>query len=97
MEILSMNISSTLSGMNAAQNLLQASAQNIANVTRQDAAQVPGAQVAGARTSSALRPASPSLETSMVQQLQAKNDFLANLKVFKTNNEMLGNLFDISA
>jgi flagellar basal body rod protein FlgC len=33
----------------------------------------------------------------MVQQLQAKNAFLANLSVFKTSNAVLGTLLNISA
>jgi len=36
-----------------------------------------------------------SLETELVGQLSAKNAFLANLSVFRTNNEMMGSLLDI--
>ncbi len=86
-----MNISSSLSGMNAAQNLLQSSAQNIANLSTP----VPQAQNTAPVTRAT--PVAANLETSMVQQLQAKNSFLTNLSVFKTNNEMLGTLLNISA
>ena len=38
-----------------------------------------------------------SLEDDVVAQLQAKNSFLANLNVFKTNDSMLGSLLNIRA
>jgi len=76
--------------MNAAQSLLQTSAQNIANRSITDLA--PQNVVQSAMTQS-----EATLATDMVQQLQAKNSFLTNLSVFKTNNEMLGTLLDISA
>jgi len=38
-----------------------------------------------------------SLETDVVTQLQAKNAFLANLAVFKTQDRMAGTLMDLQA
>jgi hypothetical protein len=39
----------------------------------------------------------PALEADLVNQLQAKNAFLANLAVFKTGNAMAGALLDTKA
>ena len=93
----------SLSGMNAAQTRLQASAHNIANLntdgfTRQEVAQssTNGGGTFTTISSSTSGPGN-SLETDMVQQLQAKNDFLANLSVFKASNAMIGSLIDITA
>lgn len=100
-----MNVVSSisLSGMNAAQTRLQVSAHNIANLntqgfTRQEVTQSTadgGGTLATVRSSA--NGAGNSLETDMVQQLGAKNTYLANLSVFKANNAMLGTLLDISA
>lgn len=99
-----MNITSSvsLSGMNAAQTRLQVSAHNIANLntqnfTRQEVIQ--SSATAGGTLAAISRADSPgnSLETDMVQQLQAKNIYLANLSVFKTSNAMIGTLLDTSA
>lgn len=89
--------------MNAAQTRLQASAHNIANLetpafNRQEVAQ--NNQVGGgtyATVSNSTGGNGAALETDMVQQLQAKNSFLANLSVFKTSNAVLGTLLDIAA
>jgi flagellar basal body rod protein FlgG len=98
-----MNVTSSisLSGMNAAQTRLQASAHNIANLetpgfSRQEVSQ---STIAGGGTSVSVSNSagSANLETDMVQQLQAKNSFLANLSVFKTHNAVLGTLLNISA
>lgn len=100
-----MNVSSavSLSGMNAAQNRLQVSAHNIANLqtqgfNRQEVAQ---STTAGGGTSTTVSQntngTGTELETDVVSQLQAKNAFLANLSVFKTRNETLGTLLDIKA
>lgn len=93
----------SLSGMNAAQTRLQASAHNIANLntdgfTRQEVVQstMNGGGTLAKVSPSANGPGS-SLETDMVQQLQAKNDFLSNLAVFKASNAMIGSLIDIRA
>lgn len=91
-----------LSGMNAAQTSLNASAHNIANVNtpgfrRQTVTQT---ELSGGAVSTTLANASlegSSLETDMVAQLQAKNAFLANLAVFKTSNAMAGALLDKKA
>ena len=97
-----MNITSiSLSGMNAAQTRLQVSAHNIANLntdgfTRQEVLQSPttgGGTLATVSTSGQ----GSDLTTDMVQQLQAKNAFYANLSVFKSSNEMIGNLLDTTA
>ena len=88
-----------LSGMNAAQVALNASAHNVANlgtegfhrqqVVQQEApgggvnTQIKRAQAAG-----------ESLQEDVVAQLQAKNAFLANLKVFETSSKMAGTLLD---
>ena len=88
--------------MNAAQALLDASANNIANLDtpgyrRQQLAQ--SAQAGGGVSTSVTRASSagPSLETDVVSQLQAKNAFLANLAVFKTGNKLSGALLDKTA
>lgn len=98
---MNVNSSISLSGMNAAQVRLQVSAHNIANLetqgfNRQEVAQ--STQMAGGTYATVSAGSSgAALETDMVQQLQAKNSFLANLSVFKTNNAVLGTLLDISA
>ena len=91
-----------LSGMNAAQTQLNASAHNVANLPtegfhRQEV--VASEQPSGGVVTSIQRSASAgaALETDMVNQLQAKNAFLANLAVFKTSNQMAGALLDKTA
>lgn len=94
------SISSTaLSGMNAAQVLLDASANNIANLDtsgyrRREVVQ--SAQAGGGVSTSVTKSSveGPSLVADVVSQLQAKNAFLANLAVFKTSNKMTGALLD---
>lgn len=91
-----------LSGMHAAQTQLRASAHNVANLntegfTRQQVtlrAQVGGGVSAG--LTSAAQPG-PALESDVVAQLQAKNAFLANLAVFKTQDKMAGALLNLTA
>jgi len=100
-----MNVVSSisLSGMNAAQTRLQVSAHNIANLNTQDFTrqEVTQSTATGGGTLATVRSSANgtgnSLETDMVQQLEAKNTYLANLSVFKANNAMLGTLLDISA
>lgn len=89
----------SLSGMNAAQTHLQASAHNIANLAtdgfrRQQA--TPASMPSGGVSVSLAPAAEPgsSLETDMVGLLEAKNAFLANLAVFKTSDRMVGSLLD---
>lgn len=91
-----------LSGMNAAQVTLSASAHNIANMNtpgfrRQEVLQT--AQAEGGVSTSLTTAAAdgPSLVTDVVAQLQAKNSFLANLAVFKTGDRMAGTLLDKTA
>jgi flagellar hook protein FlgE len=89
----------SLSGMNAAQTALGVSAHNIANANtagfrRQQVSQTaaPGGGVATTWTQAS--EAGAALETDMVDQLVAKNAFLANLAVFRASNKMLGALVD---
>ncbi len=92
----------SLSGMNAAQTQLNAAAHNLANLgtegfSRQEVtltAQPQGGVAANVSTAS--QPG-VSLETDVVAQLQAKNAFLANLAVFKTQDKMAGALLSINA
>lgn len=88
-----------LSGMNAAQTSLNASAHNVANLAtdgfkRQEAVQT---EQAGGGVNTTVRQADVAgnaLETDVVTQLQAKHSFIANLAVFKTSNQMAGALLD---
>ncbi len=84
----------SLGGMNAAMNALDSSAWRIARQSGQTpteaAATIPTANVA---TAAAL----PTLEDDVVSQLQAKNAFLFNLRVFQTGDEMLGALINVNA
>ena len=91
-----------LSGMNAAQATLNSSAHNVANANttgfrRQEVRQE--AQTGGGVASSltTARQTGASLESDVVAQLQAKNSFLANLSVFKTNDAMMGALLNKTA
>jgi flagellar hook protein FlgE len=97
------SISSTAaSGMNTAQTRLNASAHNVANLgteafRRQEVVQT---EQAGGGVSPAIRRAATegaALEQDLVDQLQAKNSFLANLAVFKTSDKMAGALLDHKA
>jgi flagellar basal body rod protein FlgC len=91
-----------LSGMTAAMNSLQATAQNIANLN------VPGAQQQGVSQSTQAQGGTTAnivtttntnanVATDLVQQFQAKNSFLANLSVFQTSNEVMGTLLNTVA
>ena len=92
----------SLSGMQAAQTAVSASAHNIANLStagfhREHVAQSTAA--AGGVTTS-LQQASQAghaLEADVVDQLMAKNQFLANLAVFKAGDQMMGSLLDATA
>jgi flagellar hook protein FlgE len=89
----------SLSGMNAAQTALGASAHNIANggtagFRRQLVTQ---ATAPNGGVTTALAQASEvgsALESDIVGQLVAKNAFLANLTVFRTSNKMLGSFLN---
>lgn len=89
----------SLSGMKAAQTSLDASAHNLANLQtegfrRQRVMQ--STQADGGLTTSLSRSseAGNAIETDLVGQLVAKNQFLANLAVFKTGDQMMGSLLD---
>lgn len=91
-----------LSGMRAAQTRLDASAHNVANLQtegfhRQEVAQLEQAEGGTTTRISRAAAAQSALETDLVDQLEAKNAFLANLAVFRTSNKMLGALFDEKA
>lgn len=92
-----------VSGMQAAGVRLQASAHNVANLQtegfhRQEvqAREVPDAGGVAARVERSPR-TGPALESDVVEQLSAKNAFLANLQVFRTHDRMLGSLLDAKA
>lgn len=99
-----MNLGVSLSGINTAQTRLDVAANNIANLstdnfTRKEVVQADlpagGARVAEVR--SAAQPGS-NLEADMVEQLQARNTYMTNLSVFKSNNDLLmGTIIDINA
>lgn len=100
--ILNSTSSIALSGMQAAQTQLRASAHNVANLAtdgfrRQEVTQTPqpgGGVTIEVKRSDAARSA---LEQDVVTQLQAKNAFIANLAVFKAGNAMTGAWLDVDA
>ncbi len=88
--------------MNAAQTQLRASAHNVANLgtdgfhrLQVELSPQQGGGVATNTTRAAL--AQPALERDLVDQLQARNAYLANLAVFKTSNSLTGALLDVFA
>ncbi len=88
-----------VSGMSAAQLRLQASAHNIANLStdgfRRQQVQLSSNPLGGVRTSVAqVQRLGSSLEADVVAQLQAKNDFMASLAVFRASDRMTGSLLD---
>ena len=102
MNITSATSSIAYSGLQAAQTRLQASAHNVANSQTEGFRPLQVAQntQSGGGVSTQLeRSSQPSagLEGDVVAQLQAKNAFLANLSVFKTNHAMLGTLLNAQA
>lgn len=91
-----------LSGMNAAQTQLQASAHNIANMNtagfrRQEVTQTAQAQGGVNAAVATTEVAGSAPLTDVVTQLQAKHAFIANLAVFKTQDKLAGALLDQSA
>lgn len=87
--------------MNAAQTALNASAHNIANLSatafrreQVTLASTPGGGVRASPTH-ASEPGH-ALETDIVGQLVARNGFLANLAVFRTSDQMMGSLLDMT-
>ena len=88
-----------LSGLNAAQLRMDASAHNIANQStenfrRQEVVQE--SEATGGVKTSVRRSAVPgeALAQDMVEQISARYAFVANLKVIKTEKEMLGKLLN---
>lgn len=89
-----MSLSSiSLGGMNAAMNALDSSAWRIAR----QAAQSPAQAATSAPATSPNTASEPTLEDNVVSQLQAKNAFLVNLRVFQASDEMLGALVNVKA
>ncbi len=98
------NANTSLSGMNVAQTRLDVAANNVANIgadgyARKEVLQANlpegGTKVAGIRSSGQ---AGSNLEADMVEQLKARNTYMTNLSVFKSNNDMLmGTIIDINA
>lgn len=91
-----------LSGMQAAQTRLDASASNVANAQtegyrRREVQQT--AQPEGGTQTSVRRASQEgaALETDLVEQLQAKSSFMASLAVFKTSDRMAGALLNEKA
>ena len=91
------SVSSTaLSGMQAAQTQLNATAHNVANLNTEKFPRkevVNKERAASTGVPAQVRKASQEgaePETDMVAQLQAKNAFLMNLSVFKSNDKMAG-------
>ena len=90
-----------LSGMNAAQTQLGVAANNLANsqtpAYSAETATLQSQAGGGVNASVGSTSTTPSMETDVVQQLQAKNAFLANLAVFKTSNQLAGALLNVQA
>lgn len=99
-----MNVSTALSGMNVAQTRLDVAANNIANLNTDNFARkevvqadLPQGGAAVTDVKAAVQSGS-NLEADMVALLQARNTYMANLSVFKSNNDMLmGMIIDIKA
>lgn len=95
--------SASVSGMNAAQVRLSVSANNVANAQtngyqRQEVVQSTAPD--GGTITNVIKtpqPNNPALEKDMVEQLSAKNQFLANLQMFKAQERALGKLLDATA
>lgn len=91
-----------VSGLQAAQTRLQVSAHNIANSQTEGFQRLQveqSSQAGGGVGTQATRSSQPSagLEADVVAQLQARNAFLANLSVFKTQDAVLGTLLNAQA
>jgi flagellar hook protein FlgE len=91
-----------LSGMNAAQFDLQASAQNLANLStagyRRQLVSSAASSDGGVSVASASAPGpGNALATDVLGLSQAKNDFAANLAVFRAGDQMLGTLIDLNS
>ena len=102
MNITASTSSIAISGLQAAQTRLQVSAHNVANSQTEgyQSLQVEQSTQSGGGTATQVtRSSQPSagLEGDVVAQLQAKNAFLANLSVFKTQDAVLGTLLNTQA
>ena len=91
------------SGMQAAQLRLQSSAHNVANLQtegfhRQEVHQQARADRSGVDAHLARAPrAGAALEADVVDQLAAKNAFVASAVVFRTADRLAGTLLDLRA
>lgn len=90
------------SGLQAAQARLSASAHNVANGQtegfKRETVQVSADSDGGVKVSiSQAAQAGVNLEQDVVNQMAAKQDFVANLKVMKTADQMMGSLLDVRA
>ena len=91
-----------LSGMHAAQFDLQASAQNLANLGesgyRRQLVEAATSGDGGVTTASASAPEpGNALATDVLGLSQAKDDYAANLAVFRAGDQMLGALIDLNS
>ena len=99
-----MNSVSTIaaSGMQAAQQRLQATGHNLANLQtagfRRQTVETQTSPAGGVTTSvrTADQPGED-IATDLVGLMTAKHEFVANLQVFKTEDRMLGSLLDSKA
>lgn len=88
-----------LSGMQAAQAALDVAGHNIANLAtpgfRRQLTSTDGAATGGVTTRlDQAAHAGTALDTDLVDQLVAKNQFLANLAVFRASDQLMGTLLD---
>ena len=91
-----------LSGMQAAQAAMNASAHNVANLQTPEfrRKEVLQTERPGGGVDAEIRRVDEegaALETDLVAQLQAKNAFLANLAVFRTADRLAGAVLDTYA
>ncbi len=92
-----------LSGMQSAQSRLAVSAHNVANTLTQDFHPQRSEQVslssggAQARVRTAPKAAPVQLEREIVDQIQARTQYLASARVFQAGSDLSGALFDIFA
>jgi flagellar hook protein FlgE len=91
-----------LSGMQSAQLQLNSAANNVANINtpgykRQEVLQSTQPQGGVAASVRQSESQGPIMEADLVAQLAAKNAFLANLAVFKSNDRMAGALLSLRA
>lgn len=87
------------SGLQTAQMRLNSTAHNVANGSTEGFRRqvVASTEQAGGGVRSVVSRSGtpgPALEADVVSRLQAKNEFLTNLAVFKTNQQMVGTLLD---